>query len=145
MEGKGLDDTLHIPRMIWICTSCTCSKAFDVVHLFWIHGIWQHWSLSSLIMWLSWMYVRLVIRRLWVRQSSATFFLGDWSWNVFCGLSFPSADSRRAVVSFCRKNVHNIGYPLREPALPRQWLGNWPCSTGPKWVDWPQHKQNQVW
>ena len=40
---------------------------------------------------------------------SATFFRGDWSWNIFYGHSLPSADSRRAVVSFWRKNVHNTG------------------------------------
>ena len=34
---------------------------------------------------------------------------GDWSWNIFYGHSLPSADSRRAVVSFWRKNVHNTG------------------------------------
>ena len=33
----------------------------------------------------------------------------DWSWNIFYGHSLPSADSRRAVVSFWRKNVHNTG------------------------------------
>ena len=35
---------------------------------------------------------------------SAAFFQ-----NVFYGQSLPSADSRRAVVSFWRKNVHNTG------------------------------------
>ena len=40
---------------------------------------------------------------------STTFFRGDWSWNIFYGHSLPSADSRRAVVSFWRKNVHNTG------------------------------------
>ena len=39
----------------------------------------------------------------------AMFFHGDWSWNIFYGHSLPSADSRRAVVSFWRKNVHNTG------------------------------------
>ena len=34
---------------------------------------------------------------------------GDWSWNIFYSHSLPSADSRRAVVSFWQKNVHNIG------------------------------------
>ena len=37
----------------------------------------------------------------------ATFFCGDWSWNIFYGYSLPSTDSRRAVVSFWWKNVHN--------------------------------------
>ena len=37
----------------------------------------------------------------------ATFFRGGWSWNIFYGYSLPSADSRRAVVSFWQKNVHN--------------------------------------
>ena len=40
---------------------------------------------------------------------SATFFRGDWSWNIFYGHSLPSTDSRRAVVSFWWKNVHNTG------------------------------------
>ena len=61
--------------------------------------------------WRSWMRVRLETRRSRVRPPprSATFFRGDWSWNIFYGHSLPSADSRRAVVSFWRKNVHNTG------------------------------------
>ena len=39
----------------------------------------------------------------------ATFFHGDWSWNIFYGHSLPLADSRRAGVSFWQKNVHNTG------------------------------------
>ena len=55
--------------------------------------------------------VRLETRRSRVQPSprSVTFFRGDWSWNIFYGHSLPSADSRRAVVSFWRKNVHNTG------------------------------------
>ena len=55
--------------------------------------------------------VRLEIRRSRVQPPprSATFFHGDWSWNIFYGHSLPSADSRRAVVSFWRKNVHSTG------------------------------------
>ena len=53
------------------------------------------------------MHGRLVIRRVWVRGSGpATFFRWDWSWNLFYGHSLPSADSRREVVSYLRKNVH---------------------------------------
>ena len=37
------------------------------------------------------------------------FFVEIWSWNIFYGHSLSSADSRRAVVSFWRKNVHNTG------------------------------------
>ena len=53
--------------------------------------------------------VRLETRRSRVQPPprSATFFRGDWSWNIFYYHSLPSADSRRAVVSFWRKNVHN--------------------------------------
>ena len=40
---------------------------------------------------------------------AVTFFRGDWSWNIFYGHSLPSSDSRRSVVSFWRKNVHNTG------------------------------------
>ena len=39
----------------------------------------------------------------------ATFFRGDLIIKYFYGHSFPSADSRRAVVSFWRKNAHNTG------------------------------------
>ena len=31
------------------------------------------------------------------------------SWNIFYGHSLPSADLKRAVVSFWQKNVHNTG------------------------------------
>ena len=55
--------------------------------------------------------VRLETRRSRVQPPlrSATFFRGDWSWNIFYGHSHPSADSRRAVVSFWWKNVHITG------------------------------------
>ena len=55
--------------------------------------------------------VRLETRRLLVQPPprSATFFRVDWSWNIYYSHSLPSADSRRAVVSFWRKNVHNTG------------------------------------
>ena len=64
--------------------------------------------------------LRLETRRSRVQPPprSATFFRGDWSWNIFYGHSPPSADSRRAVVSFWRKNVHNTGSPLRGLSLP---------------------------
>ena len=35
-----------------------------------------------------------------------TFFRGYYSWNIFYGHSVPSADSRRAAVSFWQKIVH---------------------------------------
>ena len=40
---------------------------------------------------------------------SATFFHGDRSSDIFYGHSLPSTDSRRAIVSYWRKNVHNTG------------------------------------
>ena len=44
------------------------------------------------------------------------------SWKLimkfFYGHSLSSADSRRAVVSFWRKNVHNTGKPPRGLSLP---------------------------
>ena len=53
--------------------------------------------------------VRLETRRSRVQPPprSATFFCRDWSWNIFYGHFLPSADSRRVVVSFWRKNVLN--------------------------------------
>ena len=68
------------------------------------------------------------------------FFRGDWSWNIFYGRSPPSADSRRTVVKFLRKNVHNTGKPLRGLSLPSKRVVS---STWPHWIDWavkPQHK-----
>ena len=67
----------------------------------------QHMFLAGLGGSVGW----LETRRLQVRSTprSATFLRGDWSWNIFYGHSLPSADSRRAVVSFWRKNVHNTG------------------------------------
>ena len=64
------------------------------------------YRIACLPRWLSWMHVQVLIRRL---SRSATSFPGDWSWKIFHGHSFPSADSRRAihVVSFWQKNVHN--------------------------------------
>ena len=61
--------------------------------------------------WLSWILNRLETRRSRVQPLPrfATFFRGDWWWNIFYGHSLPSADSRRADVSFWRKNVHNTG------------------------------------
>ena len=70
--------------------------------------------------------VRLETRRSRVQppSRSATFFRGDWSWNIFYGHSLPSADSRRAVVSFWRKNVHNTVNRLEDYACPvNVWLG----------------------
>ena len=52
--------------------------------------------------------VRLVIggSRSQTLPGRATFLLEDWIWNIFYGHFLPSADSRKAVVSFWRKTVH---------------------------------------
>ena len=81
---------------------------------------WVSSLIAGLTVWLSWMRVQLVIRRLQIRlpldwQHS---FKEIWSWNIFYCHSLPSADSRRAVVSFWWKNVHNTGQPLRGLSLP---------------------------
>ena len=36
-------------------------------------------------------------------------FAEIWSGNIFCRHSLPNADSKRAIVSFWRKNAHNNG------------------------------------
>ena len=54
----------------------------------------------------------------WTPVMFATIFRRALSWNIFCDHSLPSADSRKAVGSLLRKNVHNTGQPLREQALP---------------------------
>ena len=55
------------------------------------------------------MCVHLVCGRSRVRSSRpAIFFCGDWSWNNFYGHCVPSSDPRRAVVSYWRKNVHQV-------------------------------------
>ena len=40
--------------------------------------------------------------------SSATFFHRDWSWNVFCSYSLPSADSRRDSCQFLVKQCAQV-------------------------------------
>ena len=50
---------------------------------------------------------RMLSRRSRVRSSCPTHSFAEiWSWNKFYGHSLPSTDSRRAVVSYWRKNVH---------------------------------------
>ena len=73
--------------------------------------IWPNMPLKFLQKWPRWLSrtrVRLMIRRSRTQSppAPATLFRGDWSWNIFCGHFLPSADSRRAIVSFWRKNVH---------------------------------------
>ena len=84
-------------NMLWVFTLWGTSNEYPQ------HMCWPWW--------LSWMRIWQVIRRLRVRswpgwQHS---FLEIWSWNIFCGHSLSSADSRRAVVSFWLKNVHITG------------------------------------
>ena len=67
--------------------------------------------------WLSWMCIRLVIRRLlvWAPPGRQLSFVKIW--NIFYRQSLSSADSRIAVVSFWWKNVHNTSQPLRGLSL----------------------------
>ena len=78
-------------------------------------------SSEEYVVWQNFMPMRASVAQLDARPSGdqevagssptevGNFFRGDWSWNIFYGHSLPSADSRRAVVSFWRKNVHNTG------------------------------------
>ena len=65
------------------------------------------------------MHVQLVIRRLQVRSpSSRQHSFMEIDHEIFSMVLLPSADLRRAVVSFWQKNVHNTGYPVRGLSLP---------------------------
>ena len=91
---------------VWVCMNC---QALYSENLFLNTICWEKYSVS--LGGSVGCAVRLETRRSRVQPPprSATFFHGDWSWNIFYGHSLPSADSRRAVVSFWRKNVHNTG------------------------------------
>ena len=73
------------------------------------------------------MHLRLVIRRSRVRSlpGLVTVLRGSHSYNIFYGHSFPSADSRRAVVKFRRKNRHTywLNAQRAKSAKEKVWLG----------------------
>ena len=107
---------VHTPSLSWSILSLSYGpysvSLMDHTYSPWtilslIHGVYSH-SLASLGGSVGCV-VRLETRRSRVQPPprSATFFRGDWSWNIFYSHSLPSADSRRAVVSFWQKNVHN--------------------------------------
>ena len=81
-DNEDSDQTARMRRLIWIFAE----RSWSNVHI-----------RRRRPRWLSWMPVRLETRRSRVRTPprSATFFRGDWSWNIFYGHSLPSADSRR--------------------------------------------------
>ena len=111
--------------------------------------------------WFSWLRVRLETRRSWVRPPprSATFFRGDWSWNIFYGHSLPSADSRRAVVIFWQILVNRLedeAFPVNVllgklttlDLTPLGWLGR-KTSTQTNMdhfsVSWRNHEKELLW
>ena len=121
-QGKKMD----VPPVFFF--SCFLPVQFILVH------VMYQWTWSQLVV-QSWLHdcqvlaslggsvgcaVRLETRRSRVQPllRSATFFRGDWSWNIFYCHSLPFADSRRAVVSFWRKNMHNT-----EACPVNVWLG----------------------
>ena len=83
-------------------------------------AIWPEPSLTDTVsrpLWLSWMRVRLVIRRLWVWP------LLGWQHSfveIFFNHSFSSADSRRTVVSFLGQRMCTI---LVNRCPIKVWLG----------------------
>ena len=58
---------------------------------------------------------------------------------IFYGQSLPFTDSRRAVVSFWRKNVHSIGQLLRGLSLLNKSLVRQTdrARHDPVWLFWP--------
>ena len=71
---------------------------------------WPQWFFGLLSDWWS---GRCGFDLCWV----CNILLWIWLWNIFYCHSLPSADSRRAVVSFWWKNVYNTGLPLRGLSL----------------------------
>ena len=105
MPSEDSVQTARMRRMTWFISRSTCNLVGHAK--FWLIHKQITYNLSRPRL-LSPMRVRLVIRKLRIRplSGSATFFRGDWSWNIFYGHSLLSTDSRRAVVSFWGKNVH---------------------------------------
>ena len=110
----------NLPSVFWLFQRLQCTSFFEnYPSLSWLFQSSQCISCFKNCSTRTWVglggsvgcAVRLETRRSWVQPPprSATFFHGDWSWNIFYGHSLPSADSRRAVFSFWRKNVHNTG------------------------------------
>ena len=65
----------------------------------------------------------------------ATFVRRNWSWNIFCGHSLPSADSRRAVVSSGKRMCTILDNSLRGLSLPSKsvgWLGHKQTQSEPE-------------
>ena len=106
---------------LWTTGPCLLFINFTSVHNLWLIHLFTRMDGSKIKdwrvhlrtcrpHWLSWMRHPTGDKegsRVQPPPRSATFFRGDWSWNIFYRHSLPSADSRRAVVSFWRKNVHN--------------------------------------
>ena len=75
------------------------------------------------------------------------YFRGDWSWNNIYGHYPSSAESRRVVVSYKRKYVHNV---LVNLAQEKVWLGEliaWhdhSCWLGHKTTN-KSNKSKNVW
>ena len=79
---------------------------------------------------------------------SATFFRGDWSWNIFYGHSLPSADSRRAVAVSGERMCTILVNHLEDLLCPvNVWLGKLIAldMTPMGWLGRkPQHKQTNT-
>ena len=72
-----------------------------------VYRVWSHEFLSKIKTKMNY-YTRMKMYcgRSQVRSSGpAILFREDWSWNNFCGHSFPSADSNGALVNYWRKDV----------------------------------------
>ena len=70
---------------------------------------------------------------------SGKILLLRWSWNIFYCHSSPSADSRRAVVSFWQKNAHKYWLPLRGLIFLGKWLGKL-TTLDMTLISWLGHK-----
>ena len=100
-------------RTVWwiydlkiICVFFICVWHLDL--FFWCEPCNRIKATPSRSRWLSWMRIRLGIRRLWVRPPPGRqhSFVEIWSWNIFYGNSLPSAIKKGSCQFLAKECAH---------------------------------------